>query len=79
MTIMPDEVTNELIFSVLQKLQAEMMELRFDVSELKSRATSTDEHLGNILLSVTGVNRRLDRVEERLSRVEKRLDLTDHR
>ena len=71
------EVTNDLIYSVLQKLQSDMAELRFDMAELKTRATVTDEHLGNLLLSVTGVNRRLDRVEERLSRVEHRLDLVD--
>lgn len=75
---MPEPVSNELIYSVLQKLQSEMAELRFDVGELKSRATATDEHLGNLILSIGGVNRRLDRVEERLARVERRLDLTDH-
>jgi len=72
-----DAVTNELIYSVLQKLQSDMAELRFDVGELKTRATATDEHLGNMILSLSGVNRRLDRVEERLARVERRLDLTD--
>jgi hypothetical protein len=72
-----EAVTNELIYSVLQKLQTDMSELRFDVAELKTRATVTDEHLGNMLLSLTGVNRRLDRVEERLSRVERRLDLSE--
>ena len=74
---MSDAVTNELIYSVLQKLQSDMAELRFDVGELKTRATATDEHLGNMILSLSGVNRRLDRVEERLARVERRLDLTD--
>ena len=74
---MAENVTNELIYSVLQKMQADLTELRFDVGELKMRATATDEHLGNLVLGVSGVNRRLDRVEERLSRVERRLDLTE--
>ncbi len=76
---MPEEVTNELIYSVLQRLQSDMAELRFDVGELKARATATDEHLGNMILSLTGVNRRLDRVEERLTRVERRLELAEGR
>ena len=74
---MAETVSNELIFSVLQKLQSEMSELRFDVGELKMRTTSTEEHLGNLVLGVSGVNRRLDRVDERLARVERRLDLTE--
>ncbi|MCP3733370.1 hypothetical protein M9979_00525 [Sphingomonas sp. RP10(2022)] len=76
---MPEPVTNDLIYAVLQKLQADMTEVRFDIGELKARATATDEHLGNMLLQMTGLNRRLDRVEERLGRVERRLDLVDHR
>jgi hypothetical protein len=74
---MAESVSNELIYSVLQKLQNEMAELRFDVGELKMRATTSDEHLGNLVVAVSGVNRRLDRVEERLARVEHRLDLTE--
>jgi hypothetical protein len=29
---MPDEVTNELIYSVLQKVQGDVSELKFDVA-----------------------------------------------
>jgi hypothetical protein len=72
-------VTNDLIYAVLQKMQTDMAELRFDMGELKARATATVEYLGNMLLQMSGLNRRLDRVEERLSRVERRLELTDHR
>ena len=74
---MSEAVTKELIYSVLQKLQSDMTELRFDVGDLKSRATATDEHLGNVILTLSGVNRRLDRVEERLGRVERRLELRE--
>ena len=76
---MTTAVTNDLIYAVLQKMQTDMAELRFDMGELKARATATDEYLGNMLLQMSGLNRRLDRVEERLSRVERRLELTDHR
>jgi hypothetical protein len=72
-----DPVSNELIYSVLQKIQSDVAELRFDVGELKSRATAQDEHLGNLMLSMTGLNRRMDRLDERMARVERRLDLTD--
>lgn len=75
---MSEPVSNDLIYSVLQKIQADLAELRFDMGELKARASSTEEHLGNIILSISGTNRRIDRIEERLARVEHRLDLTDH-
>ena len=75
---MAEQVTNELLYEVLKKLQAEMAEMRFDISDLKARASSQDEHLGNIILSLSGLNRRMDRFDERLGRVERRLDLTDH-
>ena len=76
---MSENVTNELIFSVLQKMQADMSDIKFDIHDLKLRMTMVEEHVGNSIIAISGVNSRLDRVDERLSRVERRLDLSEAR
>lgn len=75
---MPDEVTNELIYSVLQRMQEDMSEMKFDIRDLKGRMTMVDEHLGSSIIAISGVNSRLDRLTDRVERIERRLDLTDH-
>ncbi len=37
---MTEKVTNELIFSVLQSIQSDVSDLKFDVRDLKIRMTS---------------------------------------
>jgi hypothetical protein len=37
----------------------------------------TYEHLAGLVMSNSGINHRLDRVDERLGRVERRLELRD--
>ena len=76
---MSEDVTNELIYSVVQKLQADMSEVKFDMRDLKVRMTIVEEHLGNSVIGISGVNSRLDRLTDRAERIEQRLDLTDHR
>ena len=73
------EATNDLIYSVLQKMQADMSELKFDVRDLKVRMTMVEEHLGSSIIAISGVNSRLDRLSDRVERIENRLDLTDAR
>jgi predicted nucleic acid-binding Zn-ribbon protein len=72
-----EPVTNELIFSVLQKVQADMSELKFDMRDLKIRMTAAEEHVGSLVIAVSGTNNRLDRLTDRIDRIEHRLDLTD--
>ncbi|MEH3037755.1 MAG: hypothetical protein PGN23_14895 [Sphingomonas adhaesiva] len=50
-----------------------------DVEDLETRMrlSSIDDHLAGMMMSVAGINSRLDRMEERLGRVDRRLDLTD--
>ena len=74
---MSDPVTNELIYSVLQKLQADTAELKSDMSDIRLRMTANEEHLATLVMSVSGINHRLDRMGERVERIERRLDLTD--
>ncbi len=73
------EVTPDLIYAVLQKMQADMAELKFDVRDLKVRMTMVEEHLGSSIIAISGVNSRLDRLNDRVERIENRLDLTDAR
>ena len=73
------EATNDLIYSVLQEMQTDMSELKFDVRDLKVRMTIVEEHLGSSIIAISGVNSRLDRLSDRVERIENRLDLTDAR
>ncbi|AXJ96722.1 MULTISPECIES: hypothetical protein [unclassified Sphingomonas] len=75
---MSEPVTNDLIYSVLQKLQTDVADMKFDVRDLKVRMTMVEEHLGSTIIAISGVNSRLDRLTDRVERIENRLDLTDH-
>lgn len=72
------EVTPDLIYSVLQKVQADISDIKFDVRDLKVRMTMVEEHLGSSLIAISGVNSRLDRLSDRVERIERRFDLTEH-
>ena len=76
---MSGAVTNDLIYAVLQKMQADVSELKFDMRDVKVRMTMVEEHLGSSLIATSGVNSRLDRLNDRVERIENRLDLTEHR
>jgi predicted nucleic acid-binding Zn-ribbon protein len=67
------DVTNELIYSVLQKLQEEVSATRHDVREIKGELTAMrgyiyalHQDIGNIYASMARSEGRLDRVERRL-------------
>ena len=74
---MSENVTNELIYGVLQKMQADMSEIKFDIRDLKTRMTMVEEHLGSSIIAISGVNSRLDRMTDRVERIERCLDLTE--
>ena len=74
---MIENVTNELIYGVLQKMQVDMSEIKFDIRDLKTRMTMVAEHLGSSIIAISGVNSRLDRMTDRVERIERRLDLTE--
>ena len=73
---MSENVTNELLQSALQKMQADMSEMKLDVRDLKMCKTMAEEHLGGSLIATSGVNSRLDRLNDCVERIENRLDLT---
>ena len=74
---MVEKVSNELIYSVLQQVQADVSELKFDVRDLKVRMTMVEEHMGHSIIGISGVNARLDRLNDRFERIEKRIGLVD--
>ncbi|MDX3901854.1 MAG: hypothetical protein QHC40_15275 [Sphingobium sp.] len=76
---MTDNVTNDLIYSVLQQMQADMSEMKFDIRDLQGQMAIVEEHLGSSIIAISGVNSRLDRLADRVERIEKRFDLSEHR
>jgi archaellum component FlaC len=74
---MTEKVTNELIYSVLQSIQSDVSDLKFDVRDLKVRMTLVEEHMGHSIIGVSGVNARLDRLNEQVERIEKRIGLVE--
>ena len=73
-----DDVGN-LILENLKRMQADMSEMKSDISDLRLRMTATEEHLATLVMSTAGINHRLDRVSDRVERIERRLDLTEAR
>jgi hypothetical protein len=74
---MTETASNELIYALLKNMQGEFSLMRRDISELKLRMQAVKEHVGTIVMSLAGVNNRLDHHVERLDRIDKRLGLID--
>jgi len=76
--------TTELMYEVLKSIQAQVAIVREDVDSMKTRLTTQDGRLSQILTAVAGlhadlaeVSGRMDRIESRMGRVETRLNLRD--
>lgn len=74
---MADENLENLTLVLLRRLDQRFDRLENDIGDIKLRVTATEEHLASIMMSVAGLNSRMDKIDARLSRVERRLDLTD--
>ena len=75
---MSDKVES-LMLEQFRRLNARLDRSDLEMLDLKMRASSVDEHLAGIMMSVSGINNRLDRLDERVGRIERRLDLTEAR
>jgi predicted nucleic acid-binding Zn-ribbon protein len=73
---MTDNVEN-LTLKFMRRLDTRLDRLESDIGDIKLRVTATEEHLASIMMSMAGVNSRVDKIDDKLSRVERRLDLTD--
>jgi tetrahydromethanopterin S-methyltransferase subunit G len=60
-----------------RRLNARLDNIENDLGDVKLRVSATEEHLASLMMSMAGVNSRLDKVEARLNRIERRLELTD--
>lgn len=73
---MADNVES-IILEQFRRLNARLDKKDAQDLEKSMRLSSLDDHMAAMMMSVAGINNRLDRVEERLGRVERRLDLSD--
>jgi DNA repair ATPase RecN len=65
---MVDDPDN-LVLVMLRKIDQKIDRMSFDLHDVKVRMTAVEEGL-------TGIHRRMDRMEDRLDHVEKRLELS---
>ena len=73
---MADKVEN-LILERLKRIDQRLETIEDGLSELKTRATAVDEHIGGMFITLSGVNTRLDRIDDRMKRIARRLDLSE--
>ena len=71
------EVDGGMILSILQKMQADMADMKADIRELKMRGSVIDGHLGGVMASLGIGMEKSDRIEARLEGIERRLELVD--
>jgi hypothetical protein len=69
-----DDVGN-LILERLRRMDDRLSNIEEDMHDMKLRMTVAEEHIGNLVLGISGLNARMDRFDERLTRVERRLEL----
>lgn len=75
---MTDNIEN-LTLEMLRRIDNRLANMEGDIHDLKLRMSTVEDHLGTIIVSIGGLNHRMDRFDERLTRVERRLDLSDAR
>ena len=71
------EVTNELIFEALKKIQADTAALRFSNQEIRTELVAIRGHLLAMQQDIHNIYGRLDSHEARLERIERRLELIE--
>ena len=74
---MSGNVTNELIYETLKRMQ-ETLSLHTQYHlETKERLGLLEYQVGGLTAQYASLSNRLDRVDERLTRIERRLDLVE--
>ncbi len=71
------EKTENLILEILKRMQGDTADIKADVSDIKLRVTATEEHLATMMMSIAGLNSRMDKLDGRVLRIERRLELTE--
>jgi hypothetical protein len=70
------ENVENLILEMLRRMDQRMQLMADDLSDIKLRVTATEEHLASIMMSIAGLNSRME-IAGRVSRIERRMNLTD--
>ena len=73
---MTDNVEN-LILEMLRRMDQRLDNIEGDLGDMKLRLTATEEHMASMMMSIAGINARMDKLDGRVSRIERRLDLTE--
>ena len=73
---MTEKVEN-LILEMLRRMERRVDDIHSDLGDIKLRVTATEEHLASMMMSVAGINARMDKIDGRIDRIERRLDLTE--
>jgi predicted nucleic acid-binding Zn-ribbon protein len=71
------EVTSELIYELLKRMQKDISELRMDVGEVKRELNVVRGHVVAIQSDIHNVYGILGRHDDRLDRIERRLELRE--
>ena len=66
---------DNLVLTLLRRLDAKLDRLIDDVQDLKHRMTSVERQLGDLRSDMAGMSARIDRLETRIDRIEQRLDI----
>lgn len=74
---MAEDNIENLTLLFMRRLDQRLDRMEGDIGDIKLRMTATEEHLASIMMSVAGLNSRMDKIDGRLDRVERRLDLKD--
>ena len=71
------EVTNELIYAVLQKVQEEQSAMRHDLRDVKGELTAIRTYIYAVHQDIGNIYATLGRHEMRPERIERRLELRE--
>jgi len=71
------EQFDNLVLEQLRHIRGALEGVAADVSDMKLRMSSLEEHMGSQQVQFAGLNRRMDRFDERMTRIERRLGLLD--
>ncbi|AWC23598.1 hypothetical protein WHT83_18425 [Aminobacter sp. P9b] len=71
------EVTNDLVYELLKRMNHDLSELRQDVSEVKRELNVIRGHMVGIQSDIHNIYGVLARHDERLERIERRLELRE--
>jgi hypothetical protein len=71
------EVDGTLIMSVMQAIRSDISEIRQDIADLKFRVHVLEDQNAATVMSLTGVNHRLDRMQSDVTLIKRRLNLVD--